>query len=226
MKVWLFGGIMPRFVEIEQALYRKLTPLGDERTDFYRSDNRIARWLFWERLRQITKLMRQAKVRGRCLDLGGGSGVLLPTLAAHFDSVKCIDLDAELAKSIARRLELSNVNIDENDISDADSSKYSVIVAADVLEHFRDLFVPIDAIQRRLAPGGWLFTSLPTETWLYSAIRLVFRKKKPADHYHTAYEVEERLRMSGFKRVFHTAIPIPVLAPLFLISAWRIDGKP
>lgn len=226
MKIWLFGVTMPRFIEIEQVIYRQITPLGDERTDFYRSDNRMARWLFWERLRQIAKLMRLAKVRGLCLDFGGGSGVLLPTLAAHFDSVTCIDLDADLAKSIARRLALSNVDIDENDISDPDSSQYSVIVAADVLEHFYDLSVPVEAIRRRLAPGGWLFTSLPTETWLYSAIRWVIRKKKPVDHYHTAYEVEEYLRVSGFKRVLHSAIPIPVIAPLFLISAWRFDGKP
>lgn len=217
---------MPRFVEIEQALYRDITPLGDERTDFYRSGNPVIRWLFWERLRQIAKLMRLAKVRGRCLDFGGGSGVLLPTLAAHFDSVKCIDLDADLANTVVRWLELYNVDVDESDISSPDSSQYSAIVAADVLEHFRDLSVPVEAIRRRLAPDGWLFTSLPTETWLYSAIRWVIRKKKPADHYHTAYEVEAYLRESGFRRVHHTAIPIPLIAPLFLISAWRFDGKP
>lgn len=216
---------MPRFVEIEQSIYRQITPLGDERTDFYRSNNPVIRWIFWDRLRQIAKLMHRVKVHGRCLDFGGGSGVFLPTLSAHFNQVTCIDLDAHLAQKITHRLALANVEILEKDISEPDETKYNSIVAADVLEHFSDLYIPIEAIQRRLAKDGWLFTSLPTETLFYSAIRWVIRKKKPADHYHSAYEVEAFLQKSGFVRAHHTEIPIHMLAPLFLISAWRLNDK-
>lgn len=214
------------FVEISQPLYRQLTPAGDERTDLYRSDNVIVRWLFWDRLRQVTKLIKRSQVNGRCLDFGGGSGVMLPTLSAHFIKVCCMDLDAKLAMTIVDKLALSNVDIIESNVALPDTQHYHAIVAADVLEHFQDLAMPIDAIQRRMVHGSWLFTSLPTETWLYSAIRIVMRKKKPADHYHSAYQVEDYLRKNGFRREFHTAIPIPLFAPLFLVSAWRYCGKP
>ena len=60
---------MSSFVEIPQSLYRQITPAGDERTDFYRSDSLIVRWLFWERLRKLEYLMKQVDASGACFDL-------------------------------------------------------------------------------------------------------------------------------------------------------------
>lgn len=214
-----------RFVEIPQSIYRQLAPPGDERTDLYRSNNRIIRWIFWERLRQITRLIKVSGVSGDCLDFGGGTGVLLPTLTAHFDEVCCMDLDARLARSIASEFNLQNVSILESDVSCPATSLYDAIIAADVLEHFKDLDMPVDAIERRLMPGGWLFTSLPTETWLYELIRKLIGKTKPADHYHSADAVEAFLRARGFRRWLHVSIPHAELVPLFSISAWVFHGK-
>jgi len=220
---------MSSFVEISQPLYRQLTPAGDERTDFYRSDNPIVRWLFWERLRKVELLMKLIGAGGSCCDFGGGSGVMLPTLASRFAYVCCIDLDAHLAQRIVHKLYLPNVNIKEQDVTVFDYYdeyvKYDAIVAADVLEHFLDLNIAVNAIKGRLKSGGLLFTSLPTETWLYSLIRLLIGKKKPIDHYHSADQVESFLRRHGFERVLHTSIPVPIIAPLFSISAWRFNGK-
>jgi len=209
------------FVEIPQPLYRQLTPKGDERTDLYRSDNAGIRWMFWSRLRLLARLIVHSGVKGACLDFGGGSGAFLPTLSSVFTQVDGIDLDTRLARGIVDSLSLHNVRIFETNVREPAAQQYDAIVAADVLEHFKELDMPIDAIIRRLKPDGMLFTSLPTETTLYEVIRFVMRKQKPADHYHTAYAVEARLRKAGFHRVLHTAIPVPLLAPLFLISAWK-----
>lgn len=217
---------MNGFVEIPMNLYRQLTPAGDERTDLYRSFNPVTRWMFWGRLRQLSKLIVKSGIGGSCLDFGGGSGVMLPTLSHHFEVVTCMDLDTRLAHNIKQALALDKVILIEGDVSEPDVVKYEAIIAADVLEHFADLSVPIEAIRRRMSSDGWLFTSLPTETGLYETLRFLMRKKKPIDHYHTACEVEARLLQEGFRRVFHTAIPIPGIAPLFLISAWKLDGKP
>jgi len=220
---------MSSFVEIPQSLYRQITPAGDERTDFYRSDSLIVRWLFWERLRKLEYLMKQVDASGACFDFGGGSGVMLPTLAARFHYVCCVDLDAHLAEEIATKLSLPNVNIEERDVTLFDEYdkliQYDTVVAADVLEHFFDMSVAVKAIKGRLKPDGMLFTSLPTETLLYGAIRLLIGKKKPMDHYHSAGQVEDFLRKEGFTRILHTSIPAPVIAPLFSISAWRWNGK-
>jgi ubiquinone/menaquinone biosynthesis C-methylase UbiE len=120
---------------------------------------------------------------------------------------------------------LENVEIVQGDVEQLDFSKspFDAVVAADVLEHFRDLNVPVVALRRWLKPEGLLFTSLPTENWPYVVLRKVFGIEKPWDHYHTGYEVEAFLTANGFERVRTRCVPLyaPVV-PLFLVSAWRL----
>jgi len=209
------------FFEIPLALYRDLTPAGDERTDLYRSANPFMREVFWSRLRTLYGFIRAERTRRSCLDFGGGSGVMLPTLSRTFREVECIDLDARLARRFVQEFQLSNVRICEENVLRPAHRTYEAIVAADVLEHFRDTDRVVRAISQRLEPGGVLFTSLPTEDALYTGLRVLLRKRKPADHYHSGHEVEERLRAAGYRRVRHRVLPLPAVAPLFLISAWR-----
>lgn len=211
------------FVLIEQPTLRQLVPLGDERTDLYQSGNLGMRWMFWRRLFLLSKLIQRSGVKGSCLDFGGGTGMMLPTLSRLFVRVDCVDLDAHLARKVIQHYSLSNVSVLEMDVNSPAFGQYNAIVAADVLEHFQDLDMPIEAIKRNLAKDGWLFTSCPTENWLYRALRVVFRKKKPVDHYQSAYEVEGQLRHHGFIRKLHFALPVPLL-PLFLISGWKYQG--
>jgi len=107
--------------------------------------------------------------------------------------------------------------------ADEGPRKYDVIVAADVLEHFERLDIPIPILKEALAKNGLLVTSLPTENFLYEVLRRVFGVEKPVDHYHTAYEVERHLSDTGFARLRTTHIPSR-LAPLYLISSWT-SGK-
>jgi predicted TPR repeat methyltransferase len=215
------SGRVGTFFEIPLALYRQLTPPGDERTDLYRSANPFMREVFWSRLRILYGFIRAEQVQRSCLDFGGGSGVMLPSLSRTFREVECIDLDAHLARRFVHEFQLANVRIREENLLRPADRRYQAIVAADVLEHFLDTPRVIDAITQRLEPGGVLFTSLPTENALYDALRFVLRKRKPVDHYHSGYEVEAQLQAAGFRRVRHRALPLPVAAPLFLISAWR-----
>lgn len=112
-------------------------------------------------------------------------------------------------------------DITKGQISDA---PFDAIVAADVLEHFKDLSSPIDALKRWLGSDGILYTSLPTENYIYTGLRKVFGVTKPWDHYHTGYEVEMCLESHGFRKVESISVPLYFKAfPLFLISVWRID---
>lgn len=209
------------FFDIPMPLYRQLTPPGDERTDLYRSPNPVIRHIFWSRLRALYSLIRESGLRDSCLDFGGGSGVMLPTLSRAFRDVECIDLEASLARRFVREFLLANVRVREENVLRAADRTYQAIVAADVLEHFIDTRRAIDAISERLEPGGRVFTSLPTESGVYEALRRILGKTKPIDHYHTGYEVEDDLRAAGYRRVQHTALPFPSIAALFLISAWE-----
>lgn len=184
------------------------------------------RLFFWLRLRFLAWLMHRHETRSsgtEVLDFGGGSGVFLPTLAHAFDSVTLIDRDISNARTLADRLTLNNIHMVAADIvaHDFGKARFDVIVAADVLEHFRDL--PLDLIRHWLKPGGRLYTSLPAETGFYDLLRRLFGKEKPHDHYHSAAQVESSLHHAGFKKIGGLYHPLiwPIF-PLFYISAWQV----
>ena len=152
------------------------------------------------------------------------AGVLLPTLSHSFRRVVLVDLEARQAGLVQKKYGLSNVEIFQADAASLDFSAapFDAAVAADVLEHFQDLSLPLNLLRRWIRPGGMLFTSLPTENGFYVFLRKVFKVEKPWDHFHTGEEVEAHLRRSGFKRITTSCVPLHVrIAPLFLITAWR-----
>ena len=198
---------------------------ADIALDVYCSPKLLLREFFWYRLRLLTWLIRRiSKRRDHVLDFGGGSGVFLPTLASGFERVSLIDLNIQQATELRSALGLENVELHSQDIAEFDfpAASFDAIVAADVLEHFLEHDLPLSKIRAWLRDDGTLFTSLPTENIWYRALRVVFRKEKPADHYHSARDVENALRRAGFRKRFGLYHPLLLpLFPLFRISAWQ-----
>ena len=218
-----------KFVKPPMDLMRRLLhEHPDDSTDIaldvYCSPNPLLRQFFWLRLWMIALLIRRhAERRERCLDFGGGSGVLLPTLCSGFETVHLIDRNARGAEELQRALGLENAIIRAADIEETDFSAqpFDAIVAADVLQHFPDLGVPVTKLREWLRHDGRLYTSLPTENFFYRLMRVIFRKTKPPDHFRSAREVEDYLTSQGFRKVSGICHPlfVPVF-PLFRISVW------
>jgi 2-polyprenyl-3-methyl-5-hydroxy-6-metoxy-1,4-benzoquinol methylase len=178
----------------------------------------------------LTLMMRRYSVRREtCLDFGGGSGVFLPTLASGFRNVHLIDRNTTQAEELRLVLQIENANVVAADIDHAQlpERSFDAIVAADVLEHFRDLSVPVARLREWLRTDGHLYTSLPTENLPYRLLRVVFGKRKPPDHYHSARQVEQFLQAQGFRKVGGICHPLlaPVL-PLYRISVWAPPAIP
>ncbi len=193
------------------------------KTTLYFSKNPIVRKIFWKRLKTLYKLIHHANhSKYHVLDFGGGNGVFLPSLAQLFNQVICIDLDTERASKIVAIFDLKNVKLQSGDLNNESLLEKPVdaIVAADVLEHFKDLSKPVRSITRCLKDKGFLYTSLPTENRIYVLLRKIFNLKKPEDHYHSGYEVEKFLSSNGFRRLKRRHIPSRFF-PLFLISQWE-----
>ncbi len=217
------------YTQPPQSLLRSLidpaTQSSDIALDVYCADNVLLREFFWARLRMLTLLIRRFSKRNEtCLDFGGGSGIFMVSLASGFDRVDLIDLNTEQAERLQASYGIENVRITRANIATFDygAGAFDAIVAADVLEHFKDLSLPVERIRHWLSADGTLYTSLPTENWCYRFLRVLFGKQKPHDHYHTAAEVERFLRDSGFRKVGGLYHPLFVpLFPLFRISAWR-----
>ncbi len=216
---------MSKFIEIPGAYLAEIAENSDRIPRLYYADNYLLRRMFWQRLYRLNWLMnRSLESRDSCLDFGGGTGVLLPTLANSFRKVSLVDLEARQAELVKSHYGLDNVEIFQADAASLDfrATPFDAAVAADVLEHFKDLTVPVNLLCSWIRPGGMLFTSLPTENYVYVFLRKVFKVEKPWDHYHTGYEVEAHLLNSEFQRVKTSCVPLHLkVAPLYLITAWR-----
>src|SRR5256884_2428676 len=216
---------MGRFVEIPSDYLAQIAQSSDRIPRLYYAHNYLLRRMFWQRLYRLNWLMNHIlESRDSCLDFGGGAGVLLPTLANLFRKVTLVDLEARQAELVRSRYGLDNVKIFQADAASLDFriTPFDAAVAADVLEHFKDLSAPVNLLRDWTRPGGMLFTSLPTENWVYVFLRKVFHVEKPWDHYHTGYEVEMHLLGSGFQRIKTSYIPLHLpFTPLYLITGWR-----
>jgi predicted TPR repeat methyltransferase len=205
-------------IEILKQVYR-----DHPKTTLYFSSNPLIRTIFWKRLKILYELIDQAShAKHHAVDFGGGNGVFLPSLAQLFERVTCIDLDTKRASQMAGVLHLHNTTFLSEHIDDTLGRQEPVdaIVAADVLEHFKDLAQPVSSITRWLKHDGFLYTSLPTENYFYTVLRTIFHVTKPADHYHSGSEVEEFLSRHGFRLLKRRYLPLR-LFPLFLVSAWE-----
>ena len=172
----------------------------------YTHRNRLVSELFWRSHERTLALSKSSK-GGRALDFGGGNGVLLRELSHRFDEVVCIDLNADIAREVARIYGLPNVQVLSEDIFKLGlpDGHFNVVIAAQVLEHILDLGPLSGEISRLLAPGGELLVSAPSENRIYKIGRRLAGYTKPWDHHHDGRfiinTVGARLKLSG-KRYF------------------------
>jgi len=214
-----------KFYEIDATFLSTVATDSDRIPTLYYSNNIAIKKFFWMRLKLINLLMsRYSNTYSNCLDFGGGGGVFLPTLSKNIGQVVCIDLENSEADKIIQEYVLENVTLVQGDVSDTilEDAPFKNIIAADVLEHFQDISIAVDAIIKWLDDDGVFYTSLPTENWIYVLLRKIFHIQKPWDHYHTAKEVEDYLVTRGFKKIKGIYVPFYIrIFPLFRISAWR-----
>lgn len=167
----------------------------------YFHHNPIARHVFYQRLEKILELATEnyRSYDKKVCDFGGGGGVFLPTLSENFNKVFIMDLETTEAEKLVKKYHLKNVFISKGNAlyNNFPENYFDIIIAADVLEHFKKPGKAIKEIYRLLNHDGVLIVSVPTENFLYRIGRLIIGLKKPKDHYHNAKEIENLL-IKGF----------------------------
>lgn len=209
--------------ETLKLFYLECNP--DEATPtLYFSSNKFIRWFFWLRLEVIIKLAQKSMVKfDSCLDFGGGGGEFLPTLSQYFKKVVLLDLNTERASKVVEYFDLKNVVLKEKNVfhTNNENEQYSLIVAADVLEHFKETEQVIKILKQKLNKDGFLITSLPTEGFTYVILRAILGIKKPIDHYFCSHEVELKLEAAGFIKKRRVYLPFKFnIFALFSITVW------
>lgn len=181
---------MSGFQYLPSELFNRLSFDVLETKSIYKNPRSLTGRLFWSRLTSTIKFVENYQITGNVLEFGCGSGLLLPSLAGHFDKVVGVDLNIGDAEIVKNEMSLNNVELVNNDILDyKHTSDFDLIIANDVLEHIYDLRTVIVHLRSLLSEDGHILFTVPTENWLYHLARSIFRVEKPEDHYHTAQEI-------------------------------------
>lgn len=156
-------------------------------TKYVYTRNSLVGRLFWKRLTETIDFIYENDIKGDVLEIGCGSGLILPTLSKLFDKVVGIDLNIRDSTKVSESLGLDNVKLICGDILKYYSkSKFDLVIANDVLEHILDIDEVVFHIKNLLKINAYVIISAPTENMLYKISRLILNIKKPADHYHAS----------------------------------------
>jgi SAM-dependent methyltransferase len=102
---------------------------------------------------------------GTILELGYGSGILIPSLVTHADRYIGVDIapPSRSLHSWLDRLEIDRgkVQLLHGDISTVVTPAVDLVVAISIFEHVHDLDGILSTVRMRLKPGGLLLVGMP-----------------------------------------------------------------
>jgi SAM-dependent methyltransferase len=182
----------------------------------YLHGNPLIRWLMWRRYEVIAHYLDDVD-GNTALEFGCGLGLFLPELNARFDRVFACDLFPDYARALSERRKL-NTRFVPN-VGAVPDASLDVLIAADVLEHIRDLPVYLTEFALKLKPGGRLIISGPTENHLYRLGRTIAGFGGKGDYHHTNIDrLIADITQQGFIPLRTRRLPFRCAPALFKIA--------
>lgn len=179
----------------------------------YLHRNPFAAYVSWRRLFVAAAMANRfsAKPR-RVLDFGSSVGELSHILR-HEGDYEFVESDDQAANY----LQSHNKRARRVALADAPKGAYDAIFAIDSLEHNEDYAELLAELVSRMAPGGILVLSGPTENSLYKLGRRIAGFE---GHYHhtTIFDIEREAQQL-LEMVASRTVPFGV--PLFRITVWK-----
>ncbi len=179
-------------------------------------------WLYRRRLQMGLDLV--PRTARRCLEIGVGSGILVPTLTAHFAEYTGTDLVlAEgLDRLVAPGCRATFARADLLDPAALPEAAFDAIVCFSVLEHIARADAAAESLARALAPGGTLVAGYPmVNPVMTRAFRAIGYESIDDDHVTTPAQIGNAL--SGVLRpAGRAAMPpaAPIGLALYQCTAW------
>jgi len=200
-----------RIVLPEQAIVHKTSP-GDP-VDYYYHP--IYGLIYRRRLTLALDLLGHGRT-DRLLEIGYGSGILLPELSRRARRLDAVDRHEEL-DGVSRMLEVLGVEatIRVGDIYALPygEGEFNAVVCLSVLEHLTDLDRACDEMYRVLAPNGVAVVGFPVANALTSALFRWLGYQASEIHPSSHTQILAALRRRFDLR--HTA-RLPAIVPLSL----------
>ena len=197
---------------MERAVYRHMADL-DQRHWWYLGRRRVIETL-------IERLARPP-ADGRILEVGCGTGHNLSMLR-KFAEVDAVELDESVRAIAERRLGRQVISDRLPELQGVPDKAYDLIGAFDVIEHIHDDRAALQAIARKLRPGGELVLTVPAHPWMWSAHDVVNHHKRR----YSKRSLETLIRASPLRLVAIGYLN-SLLFPLALAQrmASKISGK-
>lgn len=180
-------------------------------------------WLYRHRLQMGLDLLPPGG--RRVLEVGVGSGVLVPTLTAHYPEYLGTDLALApgLAALVAPGCQASFRGADLLAPGSLPEAAFDAVVCFSVLEHIADADGAAAALARALAPGGTLVTGYPMVNPLMTqAFRAIGYATIDDDHVSTPTRISaalSRVLRPVARAAFPPAAPVPLA--LYQCTAWQ-----
>ena len=179
-------------------------------------------WLFRRRLRMALDLL--PTTGRRILEVGVGSGILVPTLSAQFREYCGSDL--VLADGLDRLVPTSCraefIKADLLDESSLPVESFDAIVCLSVLEHIGDAERAAAALARTLVKGGTLVTGYPMVNKVMTNLFRLIGFGTIESHHITAPATIHKALRRVLRPVRRKALPpfAPVALSLYQCTAW------
>lgn len=113
----------------------------------------------------------------RILEIGCGTGHNLPMLGV-FGTVDAIEIDPAAAGIAAQRLGKPVGSSPLPELTGVAEGQYDLIAVLDVIEHIDDDVAALQAMAKRLKPGGKILIAVPAHQWMWSAHDVVNHHKR------------------------------------------------
>lgn len=160
------------------------------------------------------------------LEIGYGSGILLPTLNRLSSEVYGVDLDSDpeiISKRLANLGCYPNLSRGVPDRLLFEDNSLDLVVAVSVLEHIKPIQPFLAEIHRVLKPGGYLLVGMPavnkTMQYLFSAIGF-----SGIEHHHvTSPEDMQQAAVSLFRQKSVAWMPGFLPANIYLYKSFCFE---
>jgi 2-polyprenyl-3-methyl-5-hydroxy-6-metoxy-1,4-benzoquinol methylase len=179
-------------------------------------------WLYRKRLQMGLDLVPATGTK--VLEVGVGSGILIPTLSAMFPSYTGADLVLAqgLAPLVEQGCQAQFVQADLLAASDLPEAQFDVVICLSVLEHIADTERAAAALARTLVKGGTLVAGYPMVNRLMARFFRAIGFDNIEDHHVSAPVDIHRALRRVLRPVARKALPplTPVSLALYQCTSW------